>query len=315
MLGIAGIVTVDILVDPQKYFSLLGVVGDLVGQSSEDNVKQVLRGVRLGAIGAYVYVLLELGRRTFRHDVTGASAMWCLVTLVLGPTLAGVVSLFWRIGAPPTDGWWGSGVVLFFAGFAPRRVIAAIEQAALQMLKMSGQSGVVESRLIPLTKIRGIGSQIEDRLSEEGILDVNSLAAAEPVRLVRNTAFDMRLILSWIDEAILMVTLPKGWEALELEGVTGAVDLAWYYEQMFDEKKNLKDLNQTPIPALAKKADIQPENLAATIQRLYEDTQVQYIWALYDRFTEYSGGQVAESDQREDRSSGSSPALLSPRPA
>jgi hypothetical protein len=44
----------------------------------------------------------------------------------------------------------------------------------------------------------------------------------------------MRQIISWIDEAILVVTLPRSWQALEEEGVTGAIDLATYYDQAFD---------------------------------------------------------------------------------
>src|SRR5262249_23259778 len=162
------------------------------------------------------------GRRTFRHDVTGAVAMWCWVTMVLGPVLAGTVAFLWRVqGAADSNGWWSSGVVLFFTGFAPRRVIAAVEQAAVQLLKV-GNTTVVQTRLVPLSQIRGISPLIEERLGEEGIVDVNSLAAAEPVRLVRNTSFDMRQILIWIDEAILIITLPRSWEALEEEGITGA---------------------------------------------------------------------------------------------
>lgn len=186
------------------------------------HVATLLQGVRLAAAGAYTYVLLELGRRTFRHDVTGASAMWCWVTLVLGPVLAATVAFLWL--GPKTDTaplWWGTGVILFFTGFAPRRVIAAIEQAAAQLLKLDTPV-VVQNRMIPLSQIRGIGPQIEERLAEKGITDVHSLAAAEPVRLVRNTSLDMRQILSWVDEATLIVTVPRGWNALEEEGITGA---------------------------------------------------------------------------------------------
>ena len=103
------------------------------------------------------------------------------------------------------NGWWAPGVVLFFAGFAPRRVISAVEGAAVELLKL-GPTTVVKTRPVPLSQIRGIGPQIEERLGEEGISDVNSLASAEPVRLVRNTSFDMRQILTWMDEAILIAT-------------------------------------------------------------------------------------------------------------
>ena len=190
----------------------------------------------------------------------------------------------------------GGGVVLFFAGFAPRRVIAALEQAALQLLKVGGANGVVESRLIPLGRVRGITAEIEERLSEEGVLDVNSLSTAEPVRLVRNTSFDMKQILNWIDEAILIVTLPKSWEAFEEEGISGAIDLCWYYSRTFDDSGNTLEGDKIPpeIKFLADKGKVSEPSLMSTIQRLYEDAQVQYSWALYYYFTEYSGKDDAD---------------------
>jgi hypothetical protein len=295
LLGITGIIIMDIVVQPDKFFSLQ--------EFRNPHADKILRGIQLGSVGAFMYVLLELGRRTFRHDITGASAMWCLVTLVLGPVLAAAVAILWRLDGSDTNGWSGSGVVLFFAGFAPRRVISAIEKAALQLLKPDGNI-VVETRLTPLSKIRGISLQIEERLGEEGILDVNSLAAAEPIRLVRNTSFDLRQILTWIDEAILMVTLPKSWEAFEELGITGAIDLAWYFDQLFDEQGNLLTPPPDQIRDLADKGKLgNPSHLVTTIRRLYEDRQVQYIWALYNNFTEYSGD--GDAEKPEDSSKGS----------
>lgn len=226
LLGLTGIVLADIMTDPKSFFSVVPML-------SENAQKLLLPSIRLGAIGAYSYVLLELGRRTFRHDITGAVAMWCWVTLILGPVLAGTIAFLWRMPAGE-NGWWGTGVVLFFAGFAPRRVISAIEGAAVELLKL-GPTTVVKTRVIPLSQVRGIGPEIEERLGEEGICDVNALASAEPVQLFRNTSFDMRQILTWIDEAILIVTLPRGWEALEDAGITGAIDLAWYSSKIKED--------------------------------------------------------------------------------
>lgn len=314
LLGIAGIVLVDVLVDPQDFFSLwMKITVAKEEPVAHPTISQILLGVRLGAAGAYVYVLLELGRRTFRHDVTGASAMWCLVTIVLGPVLAGTVAVLWRMEGP-SDGWWGTGVVLFFAGFAPRRVIAAIEQAAIQLLKIGPAAGVVVSRQIPLNNIRGISAQIEERLSEEGILDVNSLATAEPVRLVRNTSFDLRQILAWIDEAILVVALPKSWQACEEEGIRGAIDLVWYYKHLpvASHPQSLKELDEI-VDLATKGGKIDPANLVSTMQRLSEDVQVQYVGALYS-FTEYSGGTgTGDGGQNRDRNGiGASEVVSSP---
>jgi hypothetical protein len=311
LLGIIGIVILNVLIRPGQFLSLLTLIGTSpeIVKINPKTVDRVLLGLRMGALGAYLYVLLELGRRTFRHDVTGASAMWCLVTLVMGPVLAGTVAVLWRMDAPPPDAssWWPGGVVLFFAGYAPRRVIAAIEQAAIQLLKIGGPAGVAPTRQIPLSQIRGIGPQIEERLSEEGIDDVNALASAEPIRLLRNTSFDLRQILTWIDEAILIVTLPRSWEALEDEGITGAIDLAWYAYGLdmtmptnmpLEEVKARREEQEKAFQGLADKAKVGKQSLLATINRLREDRQVQDVWALYNSFTDTgtgNGGAAASS--------------------
>ena len=283
LLGITGIVITNLMIEPGKYFSA-HVLTD-----NPDAATMIMRGIRLGTVGAYVYVLLQLGRRTFRHDITGTVAMWCWVTLVLGPVLAGAVALLWRAKDAQDATWWGMGVILFFTGYAPRRVIAAIEHAAGELLKI-GPSTVVQSRVIPLTQIRGIGPDIEERLSEEGITDANLLATAEPVRMMRNTPFDMRQIISWIDEAILIVTLPRAWQVLEEEGITGAIDLASYYDQVYDveTRKRLEPPNPE-MRELADKAKLTYASLVAAIRRLHEDRQVQTIWSLYNNFTEFGG--------------------------
>lgn len=303
LLGVTGIIITDLMVEPQNYFSAYLLT------DNHDAVTMIMRGIRLGAVGAYVYVLLQLGSRTFRHDVTGTVAMWCWVTLVLGPVLAGAVALLWR-ATPPAEGaaWWGTGVVLFFTGFAPRRVIAAIEQAASELLKI-GPTATVQPRLVPLTQIRGIGPQIEERLAEEGITDANLLASAEPVRLMRNTPFDMRQILSWIDEAILIVTLPRSWQALEEEGITGAIDLASYFDQAIDPDTHMPREPSAAMTDLATKAKLSYASLAATIKRLHQDRQVQTIWALYNNFTEFGGGAPQNANEQRAKPNPDKPKL------
>jgi Ca2+/Na+ antiporter len=289
LLAIVGVVVINVLVKPGQFLSLITLNQLTIVRIDQETAKKILLGLRLGALGAYVYVLLELGRRTFRHDVTGASAMWCLVTLVLGPVMAAGVAVLWRINPPsPTEtNWWAGGVVLFFAGYAPRRIIAAIEQAAIQLLKIGG--GVVApTRQIPLTQVRGISPQIAERLSEEGIEDVNALASVEPIRLYRNTSFDLRQILIWIDEAMLIVTLPRHWEALEEHGIRGAIDVAFLED--FVGTLPPKERPPTPLEELAAETKVPLATLRATSHRLHEDRQLLDVWVLYNNFTESLGG-------------------------
>lgn len=239
--------------------------------------------MRLGALGAYVYVLMNLGQRNFRRDITSAVAVWCAVTLALGPVLAGVLNYLGVPGptAPKPDSFtFGSAMLYFLAGLAPRYVASAIEESARRLLS-SGGTTAVAPRTLPLTKIRGITPDIETRLGEEGIFDVYGLAMVSPNRLLRNTSFDARLIISWIDEALLMY-YASFWEALENDGLTGAIDVAWYYDADDDNKDDQRS-QQPPAseqpeqkpPQQAAAASPPPQHLVAVPQSAQQPSPPQ----------------------------------------
>lgn len=243
-----------------------------------DLLKQTLVGAQFGFAGAYVYVVLVLSQRTFRRDITHGIAAWCAATLALGPILAGVLSLVWNPAdpqAPQND--WGKATVYFFAGLAPRQVISIIQEAAKRLLHSDTQ--VSAHRVLPLSQVRGVTLEVQERLDEEGILDTANLAMADVFRLLRNTSFDARQLVSWIDEALLIVTLPSHWQKLEGLGFTGAIDLA-YAAWQEDMAKSTQDANPGPS-ALQEMLGTDAPVVMGAARRLLEDAQVQQIWALY----------------------------------
>jgi hypothetical protein len=257
-----------VVVDPDTYFTK---VPQLI---PADTWTQVVRGARFGAVGAYAWVLVELWRRTARHDVTSGAALSCVAVLALGPVMAGTVALLWK---PDTTAMgWQSGIVLFYAGFSPRAVVGLIAQAAAQMLR-KGAVTAVESRSTPLTRLRGVTPEVAERLDEEGIANVEMLATADPIRLLRNTCFDLRQILWWMDEALLMMYSPR-WQDLESNGITGAIDLA-AMDTMGEDGGGV-----LPIPDLSKLLAV-PESLVPDfVARIRLDEQVRNVWYLYNFF-------------------------------
>jgi hypothetical protein len=274
---------------------LLGGVGwigfhFLFGGILEDTLKKIycldpskscglVTAARLGCAGAYVYVLTHLGERNFRHDVTSGGAMWCVVTIILGPILAMVVAMTWN-GNNPAG--FTSYVLYFAAGLAPRQFATWLMEAVRRLQQSSGAMQETP-RVLPLTKIRGITKGIEERLLEEGIEDVYTLARANPLWLFRNTPFSKRQIVDWIDEALLIKVIPKGWEALENKGITGVIDIAYLRDQKSTDASLFEDL--------AKNTGLEPSELQALSDRLYFDKQVQVIWALYQIDAESSEGE------------------------
>jgi hypothetical protein len=289
---------------------LVGIFGDELYRSPPAwIVSDFIRGAQYGGAGGYVYVLLYLTRRNFRHDITSGAAVWSVVNLVLGVLLGGVVALLWKTQGNPQG--FSSAVIYFGAGLAPRHMASVLEEAAKRLVRSPDDKiQAPGARIKPLTALRGITAPIAERLEEEGIEDVYGMAMTDPTRLMRNTSFDQRQIVAWIDEAILVSTLPNSWEALEALGITGAIDLAWYGDCDEVDSNSAERSAATEmvkggggggspdgaklrstsaasgtvpleLKSLADAAKINPDTLWDTVQRFYWDGQVQLIWVLY----------------------------------
>ncbi len=237
---------------------------------------QVLRGAALGFIGGYVYMLLLLTDRARQRDVTTGIAMWAAATPVLAPVMGGVAALLIVSGTgqgqAQAQGSFTQFAVYFVAGMLPRQFALFVQSGISKMFQASSP---VTLRTMPLTLIRGVGPEVQTRLEEESIFDVSALAYASPHLLMRATTYSPRQITDWIDEALLIATVPNHWEALEKVGVTGAMDLAWY-DRKTDSIKALADEIKMPQPLLT---DV--------IARLAQDAQVQDLYLLY---WDHSGG-------------------------
>ena len=236
--------------------------------SKSDGSELILRGARFGFAGAYLYTLILLAQRGFRRDLTSGVAMWAAALFVLGP-LAGALAALLVSGvvAGSPEGGFVRDAVFVFAGMLPREFSGYLQSSARRMLQPGATA--LALRTMPISMLRGATAAIEERLAEEGIEDVGSLAYASPFQLIRATSFDARQIVQWIDEALLISTVPEGWQELEKAGITGAIDLAWCHEH---------DASVTKLAGVTK---IDEDLLKAIIQRLDEDAQVADLRCFY----------------------------------
>jgi hypothetical protein len=148
-----------------------------------------------------------------------------------------------------------------------------IEEAGRRLVQAN--QAPVERSIVPLHRIQGTTVDGEDRLMEEGISDATGLAFADPFALVRKTTYARRQVAAWMDEALLLVTLPPAlYEQIRVLGVTGAIDLAWYAT------------NTEGPAALAESAKIAEATLRDTARRLYPDAQVRIVWMMYQNDSE-----------------------------
>lgn len=275
---------------------------DILGRATPDSVQgAMIHAARLGVAGAYVYAMGYLGRRNFTHDVTSGGAMWCSISLAIGPVLASALAYLLNTGhgalAKPEDQPFGADLIYFAAGLSPRIITSFLERVVKKAWGESVASAATP-RTLPVTQVSGVTPEVAERLAEEGILDLHGLAMADPLRLIRNTNFDRREIVSWIDEAILITTLPERWQALEKEGITGAVDLvSLVYPPPYREYK-VEDELQAEVDRgaylavlcrrlkLSDQPDDDRETLKSIARRLVNDAQLRLIWVLHNHIAD-----------------------------
>jgi len=243
-------------------------------------VDNALSGARYATLGAYVYVLIYLGQRSMRRDVTSGAATWSAVMLALGPLVGAVLALVWKKNDTTAD--WGTRSLYFVAGLSPRYAVAVLEETVRRLWLTRSGAAAQPTEVVPLTELRGITSEIEERLSEEGITEATGLAMTDPLKLYRNTAYDKRQILTWMDEALLVAFFPTSWKALREADVTGAISLAVQYGVVRKlEPTKAAEAFGPLADRLGKNPRLTPEVLRDAACEMYEDAQVNLVWVLY----------------------------------
>jgi hypothetical protein len=235
---------------------------------------KLLDGLRFGALGAYVYVLMTLCERSFRNDISPGLAQWSAGQLILGPLLGGVLA---TVLLPSTTlSQFSQQVLYFVAGLAPRQLLAFIGDTATRFF--ANTSEVRVKAIIPLSAIGGITTRVEDRLFEEGIEDTYQLAMSNPIRLTRDTPYEMAQLVDWIDRAQLHATLPDGAARLQGQGIRGAIDLARLGTATDGKPFDLETLAGQPyVKQLAGDAHLNEKVLANLIVQTAGNPQVQLL--------------------------------------
>jgi hypothetical protein len=278
---------------PLDYWVPDGAQQDVMATAGRLEVQgYIQRGLRWGVAGAFTYVLIEFGGRFFRNDLTVGAATWSIITLLVGPTLAVVMSVAWKMEAGSSP--WQTGAVLFFAGLAPRRIVTIVENVALQFLKTPSEAAT-PPKVMPLTSLRGVTAEVALRLREENVQDVNGLAYADAIRLVQALPYDLRQIVDWIDQAQLALVLPKHYETLRDNGVSGAIDLAWRWLRCAvktTEQGSVLAPPESPpesFKLLVNQVDQDARLVYETGAQLFYEEQVCLLWVMYNCFSTTAG--------------------------
>jgi hypothetical protein len=113
-------------------------------------------------------------------------------------------------------------VVCFFVGLFPEAGINWIRRTADKILQQTD----ADDKQLPLSNIEGISLWHAGRLDQEGIENVQNLASANLLVLVANTPFDVGLVVDWVDQAVLLMHIPRAQvEVFQKAGLRYASDV------------------------------------------------------------------------------------------
>ena len=126
-----------------------------------------------------------------------------------------------------------------------------------------------------LYNIRGLNKPIIERLEEEGIYSCQNLAYCDPIKLILKTNFQLKILLDWIDQALLYIYVGDKIHVLSSKGVRGIVELA-----------ALHDTNDKLRASIASELGVTPEQLDYFVGNVYEDPHVDFIWDLLSEYSE-----------------------------
>jgi hypothetical protein len=226
-------------------------------------------------LGVVVFNYGNMVRRLYVWDVTtpvfwnALYRTWLVLAAasVLGPSAAFLPQMKSDAGGQ----WFGLYAVFFMVGFIINEVVAMMMALARKRLQIK-RLEVVE---LPLSLIQGINFWHEYRLEEEGVENVQNLATCDIIDLAFATRYNLRTLLDWVDQAILVHRMGEKAKKLRDEGfISGAIDMAWASPANANGDQKLPEL-------IAKTVGSETLFVSALMNGLFQDAQIRLLWNLW----------------------------------
>lgn len=129
---------------------------------------------------------------------------------------------------------------------------------------------------ISLEALQGIDREIMDKLTEVGITTIQGLAYVDPLALLFRTNFPPKVVIDWMDQALLYCYVGDASVALRVRGIRGATELALLQDSQ----------EQDLLTAVAACVKISVPELSNLAGNFYFDNQVRLVWEIWGGFEE-----------------------------
>ena len=225
-----------------------------------------------GISGAYIWGLYEILRRYRTADLTTISLHFVWMRMLLAAILG---ALFAATTKEPID-----LMIAFGMGALPiRELMGFLTNRARKYFEIGDSKTQAEPP--SLHRLQGLDRVIIDRLDDEGITSVQHLAYFDPIKLLLRTNFEWKIILDFVDQAILYSYVRDKIDLLRPIGIRGAIEmgeLKYYFN-----KKNLKSKEDATklLDAVAKNLGEDTLCLENLINTIYDDLHVKFLRELW----------------------------------
>jgi hypothetical protein len=247
-------------------------------------IEEYVSPVLIAVVSVYLFNMQHTLRRVYLSDLTPnvflASVYRTL--LVAGLAISIAYGFPAKTGSIPISRELGPAIFFAF-GFLATDVLTAVLVFAQAMLQRVFQwsSGRVKEK--GLTLIQGINLWNAYRLEEEGIENVQQLATCDVITLTLKTHYELKTILDWVDQAILLLRLgtPEQARKLRVEGlINSAIDMAWLSQGNNDD-------NGKASQRIATILGVEESDVQRLMTSLYEDENLRFLWYLWQSRREF----------------------------
>jgi len=230
-------------------------------------------------VGAYLFNMGLIVRRLYLYDLNDNLFWGCMNRLLLSIGVAIAMAIAFPDQRDDIT------LVFFATPFILNKVLVGILHAATAQLgKLLNRAGQ-QADMPELQQINGINIWKEYRLEEEGIEEVQNLATADVIELAVKTHYNLRTLIDWIDQAIVLTRFGGKTQKLKDAGVNiSAVELASQAPE--------NHANPAVAARLAEVLEMKPEILGYQLDAMFEDEYIQTLWTLWQTRDETGQGNV-----------------------
>jgi hypothetical protein len=245
-----------------------------------DGIAKVPLEIVMAVAGAYSWSIFEIHGRTRSRDLT--------------PEDLYDVSLRFLVAVPV--GYAGSLLAVDKVSAAFAFVVTALPLRDMRLFMRQtfykkygsvSDSRDAETQGHLRVSLQGMGDETIARLQELNITTYLDLAYADPVRLMAQTGFSFREILTWIDQALLRVYAGPNTTKLWRLSLPCALDAWEYYQDHFHDPKTNKERpwqRDQAVADLAQALDLPVTSLPELFKRIYADPHVAFLAKLWYEF-------------------------------